>query len=98
MIGSATVAEYLADRGLRLKTERLLEIIGEAIYRAERSEPDLADQIPELREVTGLRNRIDHGYDAISDETVWKAASVGVPELQQRVDELLEREGELPVD
>jgi uncharacterized protein with HEPN domain len=44
----------------------------------------------------GIRNRIAHGYDALSDEAIWLAATVGVPELDQKVASMLERVGELP--
>ncbi len=96
MTESVTFGQYLADRGLQLKTERLLEIIGEAMYRAERSEADLAEEIPEARKVIGIRNRIVHGYDSILDEAVWEAATIGVPERQGRIAELLDRLGKLP--
>lgn len=38
--------DYEADRNLRLITERLFEIVGEALIRLKRVSPEEADQIP----------------------------------------------------
>jgi uncharacterized protein with HEPN domain len=52
-------------------------------------EPALVDQIPELRQIVGLRNRVIHGYDAVDDEIVWDIVRNKLPRLQARVAELL---------
>jgi uncharacterized protein with HEPN domain len=69
--------------------ERRLGIIGEALNRALDSEPELVDQVPELRQIVGLRNRVIHGYDAVDDEIVWDVVRNKLPLLQARVEELL---------
>jgi uncharacterized protein with HEPN domain len=53
--------------------ERKFEILGEALNRAEQSDPELADHLPELRRIIGMRNRIIHGYDAVDEEILWDA-------------------------
>jgi len=70
-IAGKTFQDYEEEYGLRLQIERLLEIVGEALNRAQREEPALADGIPELRKIVGMRNRIIHGYDAVDDELAW---------------------------
>lgn len=62
---------YEANELLRSGVERKLEIVGEALKRAEDEDATLAARIPELRGIVGLRNRIIHGYDAVDDEIVW---------------------------
>jgi len=52
-------------------------------------EPALVDQIPELRQIVGLRNRVIHSYDAVDDEIVWDIVQNKLPRLQDRVAELL---------
>ena len=68
--------------------ERLLEIVGEALNRAQRDEPALAEGIPELRKIVGMRNRIIHGYDAVDDELVWLTATFHIPVLSEALEQL----------
>ena len=82
-------ASYERDRMLRDAVERRLGIIGEALSRAAVLEPLLVDQIPELRQIVGVRNRVIHGYDAVDDEIVWDIVRNKLPRLQARVAELL---------
>jgi len=73
---------FTASRLLQLALEREFEIIGEALSRLERIDPDnLAKKIPEYRRVIGLRNIIAHGYDVIDDAALWDFAINRVPEL-----------------
>lgn len=53
---------YLADRGLMLIVQKLIEIVGEALRQAEITDPKLSDSIPDLRQVIGTRNRTIHLY------------------------------------
>jgi uncharacterized protein with HEPN domain len=75
-------AAYESDRRVRDAVERRLGIIGEALSRAEVLEPALVDQIPELRQVVGLRNRVIRGYDAVDDEIVWDIVQNKLPGLR----------------
>ena len=82
-------AGYESDRMVRDAVERRLGIIGEAFSRAAVLEPALVDQIPELRQIVGLRNRVIHGNDAVDDEIVWDIVENKLPGLRVRVAELL---------
>ena len=82
-------AAYERDAMVQDAVERRLGIIGEALSRAAVLEPVLVDQIPELRHIVGLRNRVIHGYDAVDDEIVWDIVQNKVPHLQARIAELL---------
>lgn len=73
--GNATPERYLADRDLRLITERLIIAVGECVAQAARSNPEILDLIPETLDVIGTRNRIAHDYDTIRDEVVWDIAA-----------------------
>jgi uncharacterized protein with HEPN domain len=61
---------YRRERYGRLAAERLLEIIGEALTVAVRTDPDLKELRPETQEAISLRNRIVHGYDRIDNAIV----------------------------
>lgn len=71
---------WLADEDLRLVTERLVEVIGEAARamtesaRAEHPEVDWGGFI-------GLRNVLIHAYHRIQPDLLWRAATVDVPVL-----------------
>ncbi len=80
---------YEADLLLRSGVERQLEIIGEALKRAEDEDPVLAELVPELRGIVGLRNRVIHGYDAVDDEIVWDVVRINLPVLEVRMRALL---------
>ncbi|MBM4025030.1 MAG: DUF86 domain-containing protein [Planctomycetes bacterium] len=66
-----TFRDFQEDRGLQLIVERELEIIGEALARLRREHPILADRIPDLRKIVGLRNVLAHGYDILEHEILW---------------------------
>jgi uncharacterized protein with HEPN domain len=38
----------------------------------------------------GMRNRLIHGYDSVNYDTVWDAATIGVPKLIAELEALLE--------
>lgn len=80
---------FVADELLRAALERKFEILGEALNRAEQSDPDLADRLPELRRVVGMRNRIIHGYDAVDEEILWDAVGFKVPNLSIQIAAIL---------
>jgi uncharacterized protein with HEPN domain len=88
-IAGKSFRDYEEDYGLRLQIERLLEIVGEALNRAHHEEPTLAEGLPELGKIAGMRNRIIHGYDAVDDELVWLTATHHIPILANTLEQLL---------
>ncbi len=85
---------FLLDEMLQAAIERKFEILGEALNRAEESDPELAERMPELRRIVGMRNRIIHGYDAVDEEIVWDAVQFKVPILSEQISALLRGAGE----
>lgn len=80
------LAAFRADRVLQLAVERQFEIIGEAIARLERADPEkLPAKIPEYRQIIGFRNVIAHGYDSIDDASLWDFVTHRLPELLEKV-------------
>jgi uncharacterized protein with HEPN domain len=69
--------------------ERLLEVIGEAVGRAEEVDPVFVASIVDVRAVTGMRNRIAHGYDQLDHTILWRTATVSVPVLRAEIEQLL---------
>lgn len=71
-------ARWAADDDLRLITERLVEIIGEA---ARAMSPEGRAAYPEVdwAGLIGLRNVLVHAYHRVQPELLWQAAAVDVP-------------------
>jgi uncharacterized protein with HEPN domain len=85
-----TTREKLAtDRKLELALTRLVEIIGEA---AARVSPQAREQYPDIPwiEMTGLRNRLIHGYDAVDLDILWDILMEDLPPLIQRLRSILD--------
>jgi uncharacterized protein with HEPN domain len=69
---------WIEDEDLRLITERLIEIIGEAA-RAMTPEGRAAWPAVDWTGLIGLRNVLVHAYHRIQPELRWQAATVDIP-------------------
>jgi len=79
--------DYSNDILLKRGIERDLEIIGEAMNRILKEEPDI--EIENARRIIGLRNQIIHGYDTVSDENIWGIVLIHLPKLKAEVESLI---------
>jgi uncharacterized protein with HEPN domain len=72
------------QRDLKTKRaiERNIEIIGEAVNRIVKVEPDFP-------KIIDTRNRIIHGYDTVSEDIIWAIVIKELDKLEKEVDELL---------
>lgn len=70
--------------------ERKFEIIGEALSRIGRCEPDVLQRISEHQRIIGFRNIIAHGYDVVDVEIIWEAVEDHLPLLVREVETLLD--------
>ena len=80
---------YKADLKTKKAVERNVEIIGEAINRVLKLEPEIS--ITNARNIVNTRNRIIHSYDNISDEIIWTIVVRELPILEKEVGLLLEK-------
>jgi uncharacterized protein with HEPN domain len=81
-------SEYLNNKLLRRAIEREIEIIGEAINRAMKQDPDL--QIENARRIVDTRNWVIHGYDKVDDAIIWGIVLNHLPKLQQEIQRYLQ--------
>jgi uncharacterized protein with HEPN domain len=97
-IAAERILELAADRRLddleqdwafRSAIERQFEIIGEALGRLAKRDPQTAEELTDYRLIINFRNRLIHAYDSIDCEVVWQAVRTSLPELYRQVVVLL---------
>jgi len=81
---------YKSNILLKRAIERDLEIIGEAINRILKTDPEFP--LENAKRIVGLRNQITHAYDNISDENIWAIISKHIPLLKQEIKALIDVE------
>ncbi len=79
--------DFFSDLCLRRAIERNIEIIGEAMNRILKVEPNI--QITNARRIVDARNYIIHGYDSLSPDIVWSMIINHFPLLKREVENLL---------
>ena len=82
--------EFFRDLKTRKAVERNIEIIGEALNRILKLEPDIA--ISDSRKIVDTCNRIIHGYDSVTADVLWLIVNRYLPVLQAEVEHLLQQD------
>ena len=77
-----------SDRTFLLALVKLVEIVGEAASRIPDSVQREHPEIP-WRDITGTRNRLVHGYDAVDHDILWTIVTEDFPPLSRQIKELL---------
>lgn len=78
---------YRHNSLLKRAIERNLEIIGEAMNRILKEDPEF--HIENSKRIISLRNQIIHGYDSVSDESIWGIINLHLPKLRTEIDFLI---------
>lgn len=81
--------EFKEDDKTSSAVIRKFEIIGEAARHIPESVKEMNENIP-WKEITGMRDRLIHGYFGIDFDIVWETIKIDLPTLQVKVQELLE--------
>jgi uncharacterized protein with HEPN domain len=74
---------YKTNKMLRRAIEREFEIIGEAMSRINKINPEI--KITSKMQIINMRNRVIHGYDKIDDEIVWGVIIRHLPVLKKEI-------------
>ena len=69
--------EFEKDLKTRRAVERNIEIIGEALNRILKENPEIA--ISDSRKIVDTRNRIIHGYDSVTADILWLIIQKSLP-------------------
>lgn len=79
--------DFQKDLKTKRAVERNIEIIGEAMTRILKAEPNI--KISDTRKIVDTRNRIIHGYNSVSEDILWGIIIRNLPTLDKEVKELL---------
>jgi len=79
--------EFQKDLKGRKAIERNIEIIGEAVNRILKVNPEI--RITNARKIVDTRNRISHGYDSVSEDIIWTIVMKDLKILKNEIIELL---------
>ena len=80
--------DFQSDIKTQRAIERNIEIIGEAVNRILKANPDY--NIENARSIVDTRNRIIHGYDTVSKEIIWSIIIRDLPKLEKEIDRLID--------
>lgn len=78
---------FCNERVYRRFVERNFEIIGEAMNRVLKLNPDIA--ITSARKIVNTRNLVIHSYDSLEKELLWGIVIKHLPILKQEIQILL---------
>ena len=81
---------YQNNKLLRRGIEREIEIIGEALNRLLKLDPDF--NIVNARQIVDTRNWVIHGYDKVDDVVIWGIISNHLPLLKKEIEDYLKSE------
>jgi len=96
--GLNSAAELAADRRNLYAVVKALEIVGEAAKNVPPAVRDLAPEVP-WTQITGMRDRLIHGYRDVDLKLVWRTARERTAEAEPQLRALLahlEAEGATP--
>jgi len=90
-IGEMDYKAFLKDSKTQDAVVRNLEIIGEAVKNLSK---DLKKKYSDIhwKDIAGLRDKITHFYFGIKWDIVWSVIKDKLPEIREKIDEIIQRE------
>jgi uncharacterized protein with HEPN domain len=87
LMGIKSFSEYSSNLTVIDAVERRLAIIGEALSKITKLEPEL--EITDQKKIIGLRHILVHDYDLIDDGTIWKITQNNLDILKEELQKYL---------
>lgn len=78
---------FASDRLMIRAVERSVEIMGEAINRILKKDPEF--NLPNARAIIQTRNRVIHSYEKVEEEFLWGLIKRHIPKLKNDVESIL---------
>ena len=87
-----TREQFYANSLVQDAVVRNIEILGEAANNLLDAGPNIAAKYPSIpfAQIYGMRNRVSHGYFAVSLAMVWDSVEEDIPELRQKIASVLD--------
>jgi uncharacterized protein with HEPN domain len=85
--GKRILNDYLSNKTKRRAVEREIEIIGEAMSKLLKINPNIS--ISFSRIIVDLRNKVIHAYDSVDDILIWKIINKDIPQLFTEINQIL---------
>ena len=85
--GPKLFQEFQNDMLRQRAVERNIEIMGEAINRILKANPEF--QLTNAKAIINTRNRVIHGYDSVTTEFLWSLIMKHIPALKNDVENIL---------
>ena len=88
LLDGVTFEDLVSDFRINFAVFRALEIVGEATKRLPM---ELRNEYPDVpwKEMAGMRDRIIHGYDSVSDEIIYSIVISSLPKFKGELEVLL---------
>ncbi len=83
---TANYSLYIKDLKTQSAIERQLVIVGEALNKVQKINPEIS--ILSARQIIGFRNRLVHAYDSIDNNIVWAIIKNHIPKLKIEITSL----------
>lgn len=80
--------DYCSDDMLASAVERKFEIIGEALNRVKRTNPEDLSIISDWPAIIGFRNILAHTYDHVEEAVIWGIATEQIPKFIQELERI----------
>lgn len=81
--------QFVKDKKTLYAVVRSIEIIGEASKNIPDSVKAKYTELP-WKKMTGMRDKLIHGYFGVNVETLWKAVKENIPPLKKSIQKMLE--------
>ena len=79
--------QYVNDLKTKNAVERQFAIIGEALNKIMKENPEIS--ISSSKDIINFRNRLVHAYDSIDDSIIWAIKTKHLPVLKKEILNLL---------